>query len=156
LYTKGNIFGGFTPAKWESLKWNGKCGKESNLAKADDSEKSFIFALKNEHKVEERRFGLKSEEKWRAIFCAAGCGPCFGCDSCDIYVSDNCNANTRSRSSGFGRTYANDTGLNGPTFFSGSESFQVKEIEVFEITDQTALAQKCSSPASLKVENEKT
>jgi hypothetical protein len=133
--TNGNIFGGFTPAKWESRKWNGKYGKENNLAKADDSEKSFIFTLKNEHKVGERRFGLKSEEKWRAIYCDSGYGPCFGCYDCDIFVSDHCNANTHSHSFGFGRTYANDTGLNGRTFFSGSEHFRVKEIEVFEITD---------------------
>jgi hypothetical protein len=134
LDTNGNIFGGFTPAKWESPQWNGNYGKESNLAKADDSEKSFIFTLKNGHKVGERRFGLKSEEKWRALFCDSGCGPCFG-NYCDIFISDHCNANIGSHSSGFGQTYANDTGLDGPTFFSGSSHFRVKEIEVFEITD---------------------
>jgi hypothetical protein len=135
LDTEGNIFGGFTPVKWESREWNGKRGKGDNCVKADDSEKSFIFTLKNGHKVGERRFGLKSEGKWRAIYCDSRYGPCFGYWDCDICVSDNCNANTGSRSSGFGRTYANDTGLNGRTFFAGSEYFQVKEIEVFEITD---------------------
>jgi hypothetical protein len=35
----------------------------------------------------------------------------------------------------FGRSYANDTGLDGKTFFTGSWHFKVKEIEVFELTD---------------------
>jgi hypothetical protein len=129
--TLGNIFGGFTPAKWESRKY----GKEDNQAKADGSEKSFIFILKNGHNLDEQRFGLTSEEKWREIYFAAEIGSCFGSGKCGICVSDNCNANTNSYSYGFGRTYANDTGLNGRTFLSGSEKFRVKEIEVFEITD---------------------
>jgi hypothetical protein len=41
LDTDGNIFGGFTPVKWESSK-NGK-------DKADPSQKSFLFTLKNPH-----------------------------------------------------------------------------------------------------------
>jgi hypothetical protein len=135
LERDGNIFGGFTPAKWESLECNGKLGKENNCAKADDNEKSFIFRLKNVHKVGEWRFGLKSEEKWRAIYCDAGCGPCFGFGFCDIFVFDNCNANTHSRSYDLGQTYANDTGLDGRTFLAGWEYFQVQEIEFFEITD---------------------
>jgi hypothetical protein len=39
LETEGNIFGDFTPVKWESPR-NGKF-------KADDSLKSFLFTLKN-------------------------------------------------------------------------------------------------------------
>jgi hypothetical protein len=74
-------------------------------------------------------------QKWGAIFCDSSCGPCFGDDVCDICVSDHCNAHTDSYSYGFGKICANDTGLNGGTFFAGSEHFQVKEIEVFEITD---------------------
>jgi hypothetical protein len=58
LEREGNIFGGFTPAKW-----NGRYGNEDNAMKADDREKSFIFTLTNGHKVNERRFGLKAEEK---------------------------------------------------------------------------------------------
>jgi hypothetical protein len=34
-----------------------------------------------------------------------------------------------------GRAYTNDTGLDGKTVFTGSQCFQVREIEVFEITD---------------------
>jgi hypothetical protein len=76
---------------------------------------------------------LKAEKKNSAIWSASTWGPEFG-DSCDIFISDHCNTNTYSGSS-FGSSYFNDTGLDGCTFFTGSEHFKVKEIEVFEITD---------------------
>jgi hypothetical protein len=122
LDTKGNIFGGFTPLEWESgLKY-----------KADDSQKSFLFTLKNPHNIPARRFALKAEKKHEAIFCNPGWGPSFGYG--DMAVSDNCNTNTRS-STGLSSGYTNDTGLRASVVFTGSEKFRVKEIEVFEITD---------------------
>jgi hypothetical protein len=96
--------------------------------KADPSLKSFLFTLKNPYKVPARRFALKAEKKDQAIVCRCGYGPHF----CDIFVSDNCNANIQSWTE-LGRSYTNDTGLDGKTFFTRSEYFQVKEIEVFEI-----------------------
>jgi hypothetical protein len=84
LDTKGNIFGGFTPVKWESRVWNAKYGK--------DSQKSFVFTLKNPNNIPARRFALNPEMKDRAIACDAKWGPHF----CDIAVSDNCKANTTS------------------------------------------------------------
>jgi hypothetical protein len=127
LDTKGNIFGGFTPVEWESRtpKGNG-----NNCWKADPSLKSFLFTLKNPHNFPAQRFPLKAEEN-RAICCNSDSGPCF----CDIYVSDKCNANTDSYTSNFGRRYTNDTGLDVNSFLPGGPFFQVKEIEVFEITD---------------------
>jgi hypothetical protein len=123
--TEGNIFGGFTPVEWESSEPRGK-------DKADPSLKSFIFTLKNPQNVPARRFALKAEEKDEAIYCSSKWGPWF---SCDIVVSDDCNANTNSCTSDFGYSYTNDTGLDGEEFFTGSKYFQVKEVEVFEITD---------------------
>jgi hypothetical protein len=131
--TKGNIFGGFTPLEWESREWNRKYGKESNRWKADPSLKSFIFTLKNPHNVPARRFALKVEEKDRAMLCHSERGPRFGCGA-DIGVSNNCNANTESWTA-LGSSYTNDTGLDTYAVFTGSKYFQVKEIEVFEITD---------------------
>jgi hypothetical protein len=130
LDTEGNIFGGFTPLKWESRGWNGKTVKEDSLKKADNSQKSFLFTLKNPHNIPERRFALKAEEKHQAIWCQSGCGPCFG----GLFVSDNCNANTKSFTSLGTNAYTNDTGLDEGIVFTGSRNFQVKEIEVFEIT----------------------
>jgi hypothetical protein len=120
LDTSGNVFGGFAPVEWDS----------SARPKADDSLRSFLFTLKNPHNIPARRFALKAGEKHRVIYCYYACGPCFG----DISVSDNCNANTDSYTF-LGIAYTNDTGLNGKTVFTGSYNFQVKEIEVFEITD---------------------
>jgi hypothetical protein len=129
LDTKGNVFGGFTPVEW---------GSGNGRWKADDSQKSFLFTLKNPHNIPARRFALKAEEKWRAIWCDSGRGPCFGgeffhCGWCDIAVSDNCNAGTRSSTS-LGFSYTNDTGLDKKIVFTGSFHFQVSEIEVFRIT----------------------
>jgi hypothetical protein len=119
----GNIFGGFTPVEWESSK--------DRKFKADPSLKSFLFTLKNPHNVLARRFALKGEKNEQAIGCDSRCGPNF----VDIEVSDGCNANTRSTACDFGDRYNNDTGLEGKTFFTGSRYFEVKDIEVFEITD---------------------
>jgi hypothetical protein len=121
LDTKGNIFGGFTPLKWNSM----------SCTKGDPTLKSFLFTLRNPHNFPARRFVLKAEAKDRAMSCSVDAGPCF----CDIGVADNCNANTVSYTQHFGLCYTNDTGLKGETFFTGSKNFQVKEIEVFEITD---------------------
>jgi hypothetical protein len=121
LDTKGNIFGGFTPVEWDSCGWY----------KADWSQKSFLFTLKNPHNIPAQRFAVKAERKIYEIYCTSASGPYF----LDISVYDNCNANTYSNTSRFGSIYTNDTGLDGKTFFTGSEKFQVKDIEVFEIRD---------------------
>jgi hypothetical protein len=127
LDTNGNIFGGFTPAEWGS--W-AECTSE-RYYKADPSIKSFLFTLKNPHNVPARRFALKAEKKDEAIIWNFSSGPSFG----DLRVVDNCNTNNWSHIGTFGQSYTNDTGLDGKTFFTGSEGFRVKEIEVFEITD---------------------
>jgi hypothetical protein len=116
--------------KWESRVWNGKYGHQDNCYKADNSQKSFLFTLKNPRNISARRFALKAERKHLAICCSSTWGPYF----CGIAVSDNCNANTNS-STWVGTSYTNDTGLDREVIFGGSEYFQVEEIEVFEITN---------------------
>jgi hypothetical protein len=120
LDTGGNVFGGFTPLQWES----------GCKLKCDDSLKSFLFTLKNPHNTPARKFALKAENKEDAICCDSECGPYFA----DLYVSGNCSANTDSYTS-LGNAHANDTGLKGEIVFTGPQNFQVREIEVFEITD---------------------
>jgi hypothetical protein len=120
LDMKGNIFGGFTPVRWDSTTgW-----------KVDPSQKSFIFTLKNPHNVPVRRFALSADKKGHAIYCYSDYGPHFR----DMSVQDNCNANTSSSTRYFGLSYTNDTGRNGERFFTDLPYFQVKEIEVFEIS----------------------
>jgi hypothetical protein len=127
LHKWWNIFGGFTLLKWESRVWNGKYGKENNTSEADNSQKSFVFTLQNPHNVPARKFPLKAECKHTEISCDSKCGPFF---VGGFSVSDNWNTN--------------DTGLNGETFLTGSKNFQVTEIEVFEIVDETTLPHKLS------------
>jgi hypothetical protein len=133
LDTNGNIFGGFTPVKWESPRWNGKKWAEDNRWRGDSSQKSFLFTLKNPHNIPARRFVLKETKKHHAIWCVSERGPDFGGGS-DIAVLDDCNTNTKSFTH-FGTSYTNDTGLSNDEVLTGSKYFQVKEIEVFEITD---------------------
>jgi hypothetical protein len=136
LDTDGNMFGSFTPMKWDSgncwttaMPWGPGSGW-GNGWQADARRKGFLFTLKNPHNVPARRFALKAEKN-EAICCVSTSGPHFR----DIGVSDRCNANTGSYTHSFGDCYTNDTGLDGRTFFTSSGNFKVKEIEVFEITD---------------------
>jgi hypothetical protein len=73
---------------------------------------------------------LNAKKKGEAIGCFSCDGPHFQ----DIRVSNLCNATTN-YSHYFGGSYVNNTGLDGRTFLTGSRSFYVKEIEVFEITN---------------------
>jgi hypothetical protein len=131
LDTKGNIFGGFTPVEWESR-------TNSPYEKGDDSQKSFLFTLKNPHNIPARKFVLKSGKKRASIYCYYSYGPSFGYGfwglQSDFGVQNNCNANTESWTS-LGSCYKNDTRLDGDIVFTGSHYFKVTEIEVFEITD---------------------
>jgi hypothetical protein len=134
LDTEGNIFGGFTPVEWESREYSYQARialGRSNCYKADRSLKSFLFTLQNPHDFPAMKFALKAEEKDKAIECNSSWGPAFY----NIGVGSYCNANTASSTYAYGSSYANDTGLDGNTFFTGSTHFSVKEIEVFEVTD---------------------
>jgi hypothetical protein len=119
--TKGYVFGGFTPIAWDS----------SNSDKADSSELSFLFTIKNPRGEEFRRFSVINSS--RAIGCWASSGPIFG-DTYDIHVYNGCNATTSNFTS-LGRAYANDTGMNGQQIFTGEFNFAVEEIEVFVINE---------------------
>jgi hypothetical protein len=132
LDTKGHIFGGFTPVGWESRVSNGKKGIEDNTWKCDESGQSFLFTFRNPHNIRARIFRLKADKKQFAMRCLASSGPGFG-DG--FYTSNQCNV-TQSGTFDFGLTHTNDTGIDGKTFFTGADKFIVKEIEVFEMTDQ--------------------
>jgi hypothetical protein len=125
--TAGNIFGGFTPVEWDSRKRNEKCGRADNCYKADPSLKSFLFTLKNPHNLRARKFALKAKKKDKAILCNYWRSPCFRDMNVNCDCPDSC--------SSLGKTYANDTDLDGSTVLTGSHEFTVKEIEVFEIAD---------------------
>jgi hypothetical protein len=123
LATNGSIFGGFTPAAWDSRKPTDQL--QTNCFTADDSLKSFLFTLKNPHNVAAQRFALKAGHAEHAIICNSSSGPCFY----DIGITGT------DGNAYFGYAYTNDTGVDGYKFFTGSRHFEVNEIEVFEITD---------------------
>jgi hypothetical protein len=131
--------------EWESREWNGKEGDKNNCRKADPSVKSFLFTLKNPHNFSGGKFALKAEWKDRAIHCHSSLGPRF----VDIGVSDNCNANMGSYTYFFGSSYVNLTGLDAAIFFTGLWYFTVKEIEIFEITGETAHSKRARRPWKL-------
>jgi hypothetical protein len=121
LDTDGNIFGGFTPVKWDS----------TSCHKPDSTMKSFIFTLKNPSNTPPRKFVLRNYgTKNEAIYCLSRQGPSFN----DFGVYDQSDSNADSYSSCLGCTYANDTQLDPHTFLTGSGNFRTKEIEVFEIS----------------------
>jgi hypothetical protein len=120
--TDGNVFGGHTTVPWDSLMgW-----------RSDEQCRSFLFTIKNPHGIPPRTFRIRPERKDHAIWCGKVRGPSFGGKS-DLYVCDRCNQFNSSKTSGFGDTYENDTGVEGSVLFTGSDCFRVKEIEVFEI-----------------------
>jgi hypothetical protein len=123
-----NIFGGFTPVKWESRVWNRKYDDASNCWKEDDSLKSFVFTIKNPHKLPAQRFALKFGKKNRAISCRSDVGPHFG--GSDIAVADGCNTHSQNHTC-LDSSYANDTRLDGIKVLGNSYYFRVDEIEVF-------------------------
>jgi hypothetical protein len=122
-----NIFGGFTPMKWESA--------SHYKYKVDNSSKSFIFARKNPHNIPVGRFVLMTEHKHLAISDTAKCDPSFGVG---IGVSDHCNANTTS-GTWHGCTYIDGIKVGRCIFLTSPNwtyrhTLQAKDIKVFEIT----------------------
>jgi hypothetical protein len=54
--TQENVFGGFTPVKWESRIHNNQWGDdEDKCFNDDDSLRSFVFTLKNPNSVRGRK-----------------------------------------------------------------------------------------------------
>jgi hypothetical protein len=93
----GNIFGGFTPERWEC---SSRC-----IVKADPSRESFLFSLKNPLNFRWRKFADM------AIPCHYDYGRGFG----DLGVLDAAHADEttmpRHWTGGFGSFYINDTDM---------------------------------------------
>jgi hypothetical protein len=115
----GSIFGGFTP-----IPWGGPTGW-----KADSSGRSFLFTLRNPAGIAPMKFPLCQPDK--AIGSIPSHGPIFASNN-DICVFDSCNTNANSYTD-LGGSYTNSTGRDSKTVFTGAHTFQVREIEVFEI-----------------------
>jgi hypothetical protein len=115
----GNIFGGFTKAKWDQL----------NQYKTDKD--AFIFSLVNREN-KPVRFNIAPGRESYAIFCTAHYGPTFG-GGHDLFLSTNCNSDDSTSNSNLGNCFRNpDFQLNedSKSFLGGSHPFRVEEIEV--------------------------
>jgi hypothetical protein len=128
--TGGWIFGSYTHCKWPNNEWA-----------TDSSAKSFLFTLKNPHNIPPRRFAMKAgQEKFASYFRENRNDIVWIGYSGAIALTSGCNQNSNSHSRGFAdtnanSTFANDSGHDGMTLFTGSETYTVKELEVFEFLE---------------------
>jgi hypothetical protein len=114
IRSKGSyIFGGYTPISWSSRE-----------AYASDK-RTFIFTLINPHNIPPTKFANTNQN---SIYDGSSYGPYFGPD---LIIANQCNASTSSNSS-FPNFFADTTGKS-YNIFTGSQSFQVEEIEVFTV-----------------------
>jgi uncharacterized FlaG/YvyC family protein len=113
-----NIFGGFTPAAWDSSNtYNNASG-------------TTIFTLVNPAGTVPTQYACINPAN--AIYCDAQYGPTFGAGH-DIYICDNSNSNASSYC-GFANTFQ-DTTLRGNTTFTGCyNNWLVNEIEVYQLS----------------------
>lgn len=119
--SNGNIFGGFTTAKWDS-----------NYGYKKD-ECAFVFSLVNEFSLPLKLKISNNGEK--AISCGLLDGPTFG-EGHDFKICDKSNVELNSYSD-FGTSYRSQYFVNGTeeanNLLAGSYKFLVKEIEVFAL-----------------------
>jgi hypothetical protein len=125
--TKGYTFGAYLVCPWHSVVgWKG-----------DDTMKSFLFTLKNPHNVSARTFRMVSAQKAYVNYCRkSDDGYLTWIGNCGA-IAIHCDGHScaTGRNGGFAtpnQAFVNDTGLNGETFFTGEQSFTVKELEIFE------------------------
>ena len=127
------IFGGYTEINWDNTIWNGKVG-ENNNSRREGNGNEFVFTLKNPHNIEPSKFNMKNEWLNHSICCDAKLGPIFGCN--DIRIENECNNNNNSFSFydfNPGEYCFNDTTGKKRLLFTGTKTYKVKEIEVFNI-----------------------
>jgi hypothetical protein len=122
--TGGWIFGGYAHCKWP---------ENNNAWSGDPSQKSFLFTLKNPHNIPPRRFAMDSAKKDYVLYCYNTYLVWIGYNGA-IGLMPGCNANSTSHNRGFqpDLTFVNDSGHDGTTLFTGSETYSVKEVEIFE------------------------
>lgn len=115
--TGGYIFGGYTDISWDS---SGQYKNSSN---------SWLFALSSNYNgTTPVKLGLNGNANGNAIYCNSGYGPSFGSNH-DLHIANAANSNTSSYSN-LGGSYVNG---GHQYLFTGSQNFQVSEIEVYKV-----------------------
>jgi hypothetical protein len=118
--TGGFVLGGFTPVPWDS----------SGRYLADDSGRSFVFSLSRPLGAEPRQFPVRPNGRRHAICGDRARGPRFGYD---LSIGDCCDLGDRSSASYFGSTYDASSVRAPREFFTGTQCFTVRELEVFAL-----------------------
>ena len=104
---KGYKFGGYTPLEWET---------NNGLDKFDDA--TFLFSLNQMKKY------IKIDNKKRSIYLSKDYGPMFGYAT-DLFINKNMNSG--------GSYWSSGTFLKSGELTNGENSFNVKEIEIFQV-----------------------
>jgi hypothetical protein len=132
--TKGYIFGAYVVCPWDSVaNWKG-----------DDTMESFLFTLKNPHNISARKFRMVPNWNNYVLHCYPTESPILVWIGFCGAIAIQCDGNSRAigNNGGFAWPYSNfvnDTGLNGATFFTGEDSFTVKELELFKLAPATPI-----------------
>jgi hypothetical protein len=111
--TKGYVFGGYARVPWTS----------SGSYRSDPN--AFLFTLSNPSNLAPTKFARTGSGN--ELYDETSYGPTFGSGH-DLYIADQCNSNTTSRST-LGYSFSNSSGSS--SVLTGTKNFQVKEIEVF-------------------------
>ena len=91
--------------------------------------KAFLFSLSNPSGLNSTKMSLLSEKMDQAIHCCSNYGPTFGTGP-DLRIANNPNTNTTC-SARLSNTYQLPAGQKANTFFTGAETFNLTELEVF-------------------------
>jgi len=89
---------------------------------------SFLFSLVNPSGLPPTKLPLIAGKEGNAIYCNSGYGPSFG-SGVDFQIPNSPNSNSCYVS--LNNTYQCLPGHNNGTFFTGSQSFTIAEMEVF-------------------------
>jgi hypothetical protein len=111
--TKGYVFGGYARVPWTS---SGSYCSDPN---------AFLFTLSNPSNLAPTKFACNGSGN--ELYDSVSYGPTFG-GGHDLHIADQCNSNTTSYSV-LGKAFSNSSGSS--SVLTGTENFQVKEIEVF-------------------------
>ena len=122
--TSGHIFGGFASIPW------------ANSGGRKQAPGSFLFTLTNMHGIQPTKFDLNDENVGYAVSHYDDSGPVFGNsgNSDGVYIQNNCNSNMDSNAA---FSVYKDTTEKGDSILSsstGTNHFQVREIEVYRVS----------------------
>ena len=121
-----HVFGGFTPAKWNS-----------NWEYIADST-AFIFSLRRNGGLTNFKLPIQSTKVSNAIYGYSNWGPTFG-NGHDIYINEKSNINIGSSSrisSYIPPTYP--SGSDSATFLAGRGNWLTTEIEVYQLSNYSS------------------